>query len=155
MSLLKRLRARADQNVNQSAEPDRHKLERHEPDRPLTFAGDALPPSARHMGLEQFPDGEKLRVLRTRANAQCRAEWLRPWRSREAPIFEGGWCCSAACTRAQVEAGLPRDRRPDTSDCHALKQTRQAGEVFRSDSSRAGNNHEDGKYPGICTIGMA
>lgn len=43
------------------------------------------------------------------ANPGCAAGWLRLWRSRAAPVFESGWCCSAACTRAQVEAALRRE----------------------------------------------
>jgi hypothetical protein len=31
------------------------------------------------------------------------------WRSRATPIFEGGWCCSPECTRAQVEMALRRE----------------------------------------------
>ncbi len=43
------------------------------------------------------------------ANPGCTAGWLRLWRSRSAPVFEGGWCCSPECTRAQVGAALGRE----------------------------------------------
>jgi len=43
------------------------------------------------------------------ANPDCTAGWLRLWRSRSAPVFEGGWCCSPECTRAQVAAALGRE----------------------------------------------
>ena len=43
------------------------------------------------------------------ANPRCGSGWLRLWRSRVAPVFEGGWCCSPSCTRAQVEAALSRE----------------------------------------------
>ena len=43
------------------------------------------------------------------ANPRCNSGWLRLCRSRMAPVFEGGWCCSAACTRAQVETALRRE----------------------------------------------
>ena len=46
------------------------------------------------------------------ANSRCSSGWLRLWRSRLAPVFEGGWCCSPACTRAQVEAALSREMEP-------------------------------------------
>lgn len=46
------------------------------------------------------------------ANPGCRAGWLRLWRSRSVPVFEGGWCCSPECTRAQVEAALRREMGP-------------------------------------------
>lgn len=43
------------------------------------------------------------------ANPDCRVGWLRLWRSRSTPVFEEGWCCSPACTRAMVEAALRRE----------------------------------------------
>ena len=33
------------------------------------------------------------------ANPACASGWLKFWRSRSAPVFEGGWSCSPACTR--------------------------------------------------------
>ncbi len=48
-------------------------------------------------------------ILRTCANPRCASGWLRLWRSRETPVFEAGWCCSAACTLARVEAALGRE----------------------------------------------
>lgn len=43
------------------------------------------------------------------SNPQCGTGWLRLWRSRRSPVFEGGWCCSAACTEALVDAALRRE----------------------------------------------
>lgn len=43
------------------------------------------------------------------ANPGCNSGWLRLWRSRSTPVFEGGWTCSPQCTRAQVEAALARE----------------------------------------------
>lgn len=51
----------------------------------------------------------------TCANPSCRSSWLRVWRSRPGPVFEGGWCCSAECTIAQVWAALKRE--PDRVQC--------------------------------------
>ena len=48
-------------------------------------------------------------VFTTCANPGCGSGWLHLWRSRSTPIFEGGWSCSAACTRAQIEAALRRE----------------------------------------------
>jgi len=48
-------------------------------------------------------------LLSVCANPGCRAGWLRLWRSRSTPIFEGGWCCSPECTRALLEAALRRE----------------------------------------------
>ena len=50
-----------------------------------------------------------LGLFSTCANAHCQSGWLKLWRSRSAPIFEGGWCCSAACTSARIEASLRRE----------------------------------------------
>ena len=43
------------------------------------------------------------------ANPHCGSGRLRLWRRRTAPVFEGGWCCSAGCTAARVEAALRRE----------------------------------------------
>ncbi|MGH7071310.1 MAG: hypothetical protein ACREFO_15030 [Acetobacteraceae bacterium] len=43
------------------------------------------------------------------ANPGCRSGWLHLWRNRAAPVFEGGWNCSAECTRARLEAALGRE----------------------------------------------
>lgn len=52
---------------------------------------------------------QKSGILRTCANPHCASGWLHLWRSRETPVFENGWCCSAACTLARVEAALRRE----------------------------------------------
>jgi hypothetical protein len=43
------------------------------------------------------------------ANPGCRAGWLRVWRSRSAPIFEGGWSCCPECTVARIETAVRRE----------------------------------------------
>ena len=48
-------------------------------------------------------------LLTTCANPSCGSGWLHLWRSRQAPVFEGGWSCSAACTAAQVAAAVRRE----------------------------------------------
>jgi hypothetical protein len=54
------------------------------------------------------------------ANPRCGSGWLKLWRSRRVPVFEGGWCCSPACMRAQVESALSRelDTRASVADAH-------------------------------------
>jgi len=47
--------------------------------------------------------------LGTCANPGCTSSWLQIWRSRSAPIFEGGWNCSPACTAERVEAAVARE----------------------------------------------
>jgi hypothetical protein len=43
------------------------------------------------------------------ANPQCKSGWLHVWRSRSAPVFEGGWSCSAECTAMLLSAALGRE----------------------------------------------
>jgi len=99
MSLLKRLRARADPNTDPSAQHENQ----------LMSVGDAATPSPRRTWKGQFSQAENPRTRPTCANQQCGSGWLRLWRSRKASVFEGSWCCSAACTRSRVEAALRRE----------------------------------------------
>jgi hypothetical protein len=48
-------------------------------------------------------------LLETCANPNCHSGWLHLWRSRTAPIFEGGWNCSAECTADRVQAAVLRE----------------------------------------------
>jgi hypothetical protein len=48
-------------------------------------------------------------LLRTCANSGCGTGWLHLWRGRSAPVFEGGWLCSPACTTAQVGLAVRRE----------------------------------------------
>ena len=57
------------------------------------------PPGAGHRG----------GLFETCANPGCDSGWLRLWRSRSAPVFEGGWSCSAACTAARVASAVGRE----------------------------------------------
>ena len=43
------------------------------------------------------------------ANPGCDRGLFRLLRNRAAPVVEGGWCCSPACTRVRVEAALWRE----------------------------------------------
>jgi hypothetical protein len=100
-------------------------------------AGEA-PPSAREAFFGRRPAGEtaftaalpgkaeralpgsRLGLFETCANSGCGSGWLHLLRSRSAPVFEGGWNCSAACTRARVEAAVRRemDGRGGAQDGH-------------------------------------
>ena len=42
-------------------------------------------------------------------NPRCATGWLRLWRSRNAPGFEGGWACSAECMGELVAAAVRRE----------------------------------------------
>jgi len=48
-------------------------------------------------------------LFETCANPGCQSGWLHLWRSRSVPVFEGGWCCSTACTAAMIAAALGRE----------------------------------------------
>jgi len=56
----------------------------------------------------------------TCANPGCGTGWLHLWRSRKAPVIEGGWSCSASCTAALVAAAVRRelDARGQTTENH-------------------------------------
>lgn len=71
---------------------------------------DAIPGAIR--GEEERPGWHQGRPgwMAQCSNPECASSWLHLWRSRTVPVFEGGWCCSADCTRAQVEAALRRER---------------------------------------------
>ena len=55
------------------------------------------------------PGTQRSGFFETCANPRCGSGWLKLWRSRRAPVFEGGWCCSPQCMRAQVELALSRE----------------------------------------------
>jgi hypothetical protein len=48
-------------------------------------------------------------LFETCANPGCGSGWLHLWRSRQTPVFEGGWSCSASCTMARVAAAVRRE----------------------------------------------
>jgi hypothetical protein len=48
-------------------------------------------------------------LFETCANPGCSSGWLHLWRSRQTPVFEGGWSCSAECTAAQVRLAVRRE----------------------------------------------
>jgi hypothetical protein len=54
-------------------------------------------------------EGTRQGLFEVCANTCCGSGWLHLWRSRTAPVFEGGWNCSAACTAARVEAAVRRE----------------------------------------------
>ena len=52
----------------------------------------------------------------------CTAGWLKLWKRRARPVFEGNWGCSRACVRALVEASVKREMEgadgADVADAH-------------------------------------
>ena len=57
------------------------------------------------VGLASSPHG----MFSTCANPRCNSGWLKVWRNRSAPVFEGGWSCGPECTQAQVAWALRRE----------------------------------------------
>ena len=53
--------------------------------------------------------GNRAGLLERCANPGCASGWLHLWRSRSAPVFEGGWNCSAACTEERMRAAVRRE----------------------------------------------
>lgn len=55
-------------------------------------------------------ESSRSRLFSNCANPACSSGWLRVWRSRSAPVFEGGWCCSEDCTAALVALAIQREQ---------------------------------------------
>ncbi len=68
-----------------------------------SFAGNRIGIAGR--ALSQAGPG----LFETCANPGCGSGWLHLWRSRSAPVFEHGWNCSPACTRARVGLAVRRE----------------------------------------------
>ncbi len=48
-------------------------------------------------------------LLITCMNASCKTSWLRLWRRRNVPRFEGQWACSQECMRVLIEQAVERE----------------------------------------------
>jgi hypothetical protein len=59
---------------------------------------------------ERDHSGARIGIFETCANPGCRSGWLHLLRSRSAPVFEGGWTCSAECTTTRVAAAVRREQ---------------------------------------------
>ncbi len=79
----------------------------------------ALAPRAEAWPLPS-PGRQKAALLQACSNPRCSSGWLHLLRSRETPVFEGGWCCSQECTLDRVRAALRRemDARGALRDSH-------------------------------------
>jgi hypothetical protein len=60
-------------------------------------------------------------VFTTCANPDCASGWLKLFRPRSAPCFEGEWCCSAACVKAVIASAMRRemDARASGTETHS------------------------------------
>ncbi len=60
-----------------------------------------------------FPEvvrlGRRAGLLPVCANPGCTSGWLRLWRARQVPVFEGGWLCGPKCARTQLRAAIVRE----------------------------------------------
>jgi len=66
--------------------------------------------SARDGALFDMPGhAQRLGLLKACANPHCASGWLHLMRSRGAPIFERGWCCSAECMGERVRLAVSRE----------------------------------------------
>ena len=50
-----------------------------------------------------------LPLMNTCMNVDCKTSWLRLWRRRNVPRFEGQWACSANCMRVLIEDAVERE----------------------------------------------
>jgi hypothetical protein len=68
----------------------------------------------------QVAPGVRPGLFETCANPGCLSGWLHLLRSRSAPVFEGGWNCSVACTTARLQAAVHRELegRPTAPEVH-------------------------------------
>jgi len=55
----------------------------------------------------ELPGGRPL--LNTCMNPDCATGWLRLWRRRQVPRFEGQWACSPQCMRVLIEKSVQRE----------------------------------------------
>ena len=73
-------------------------------------AGSGLAPEDEHALPARSPAlAGRAGIFQTCSNPGCSSGWLKLLRPHSAPIFEGGWCCSAACARTVIEAALRRE----------------------------------------------
>lgn len=63
---------------------------------------------------EPAPDKGAGALFSRCANPRCATGWMRLWRSRQGPGFEGQWACSAACMQELVAAAVRREMDGET-----------------------------------------
>lgn len=59
-------------------------------------------------------------------NPACRSGWVKLWRNRQVPVFEGKWACSPACLEDIVSAAITRElgERGDSVEAATVHQHR-------------------------------
>jgi hypothetical protein len=63
------------------------------------------------------PNAESASLLATCMNPSCGTNWLRLWRNRQQPRFEGQWACSPACMREIIDSAIQREMGDDMRLC--------------------------------------
>ena len=74
---------------------------------PVTWAEAARRADAWPSTLGKTP--AHLPLMNTCMNPDCNTSWLRLWRRRNVPRFEGQWACSADCMRVLIEHAVERE----------------------------------------------
>jgi hypothetical protein len=74
---------------------------------PVTWAEAARMPHGSPLRWGAIPP--HLPLMNTCMNPDCNTGWLRLWRRRAVPRFEGQWGCSADCMRALIEQAVERE----------------------------------------------
>ena len=62
------------------------------------------------VGVARSPHPAVASLFSECANPGCRTSWVRLWRSRRYPVFEGKWACSADCLEALVAMAVRREQ---------------------------------------------
>lgn len=77
------------------------------PELPITWAEIARRPNGGPSKQERSVESAFL--LNTCMNPDCSTSWIRLWRRRQVPRFEGQWACSPECMRVLVEQAVERE----------------------------------------------
>lgn len=74
---------------------------------PVTWAEAARSPDAWPSSWGKTP--AHLPLMNTCMNVDCKTSWLRLWRRRNVPRFEGQWACSQECMRVLIAEAVERE----------------------------------------------
>lgn len=77
------------------------------PDMPATWAEIAR--HSNRSSVEQKSAADASSLVSTCMNPACATNWLRLWRRRHLPRFEGQWACSPECMQVLVERAVERE----------------------------------------------
>lgn len=75
---------------------------------------------------EPAPGAPSHGLLPVCGNERCRTSWLKLWRRRLTPRFEGAWACSSQCLEEMVRAAMSRE-----AAAHAEEMTAAASHRHR------------------------